>query len=229
MNNKEPKISIAIPAYEYAGNGWYFLSYLLNSIVEQDYKNYEIIVSDQSSNSDIKQVCDLYSKIMDIHHIPFLERGMGKNFNNAVDNCSGSFIKVMCLDDFFIDARALSKIIQSFSGNSNFWGLTGCLHSQVMNIFYQRMIPYYQDKIHLGINTISSPSVLTMRGKFFFDDSLVMLLDCEMYKRLYKFHGDPLIIQDPLICNRMHRDQAQKNQDGILQEEIEYCRKIYDE
>jgi glycosyltransferase involved in cell wall biosynthesis len=228
MNNN-PKISIAIPAYEYSGNGWYFLSYLLNSIIEQDYKNYEVVVSDQSSNDSIKEVCNIYSKIMNIHHVPFDLKGMGKNFNNAVDHCSGSLIKVMCADDYFVDHRALTKIVQSFDDDSNFWLLNGCVHSQVMNNFYERMIPYYQDKIHLGANTISSPSVLTMRGKFFFDDSLVMLLDCEMYKRLYKVHGNPMIIQDPLICNRMHKDQAQKNQNDVLQKEIEYCRKLYDE
>ena len=32
-----------------------------------------------------------------------------------------------------------------------------------------------------GRNTISSPSVLTLRNKDYFDENLVMLLDCEMY------------------------------------------------
>lgn len=229
MKHNNPKISIAVPAYEYSGNGWYFLSCLLNSIVEQDYKNYEVIISDQSSNDDIKNICSIYSKLLPIHHVPMLERGMGKNFNNSINHCNGSLIKVMCLDDYFIDPYSLTKIVNSFQDLSTLWLLNGCVHAQVMNHFYERMIPYYQHKIHLGINTISSPSVLTLREKIFFDDSLIMLLDCEMYKRLYKMYGNPTIIQDPLICNRMHKDQAQKNQDNVLQKEIEYCRKLYNE
>jgi len=109
------------------------------------------------------------------------------------------------------------------------WLINGCIHAQSMNKFYDRMIPYYHEKIHLGANTISSPSVLTMRNKDYFDEKLVMLLDCEMYKRLYIKYGAPFVLEDPLICNRMHPAQAQKHNNEIVEEEKKYCIMKYGE
>lgn len=218
------KISIAVPSYEYSGNGWFFLSYLINTIIEQDYKNVEIVISDQSKNDDIKLISKEYSKHIDINYIHNPIAGMGRNFNNAVENCSGDLIKIMCLDDYFLDPSALTKIVKLMKENTNNeWLINGCVHSQHMNKFYDKMIPYYHEKIHLGANTISSPSVLTLRNKHYFDENLIMLLDCEMYKRLHTKYGSPLILEDPLICNRMHPSQAQKHNKEILEEEKKYC------
>lgn len=218
------KISIAVPSYEYSGNGWFFLSYLINTIIEQDYKNIEIVISDQSKNHDIKSLSQEYSKHININYVKNNISGFGSNFNNAIKNCTGDLIKIMCLDDYFLDPSALSKIVKMMNDNKNSeWLINGCVHSRVMHIFYDKMIPYYQEKIHLGANTISSPSVLTMRDKHYFDENLVMLLDCEMYKRLHRDYGNPLIIEDPLICNRMHSSQAQKHNTHILEEEKKQC------
>lgn len=223
------KISIAIPSYEYSGNGWFFLSYLINSVLEQDYTEIEIVISDQSKNDDITSIAKEYSKHIDINCIINPLPGMGCNFNNAVKNCTGDLIKIMCLDDYFIDSNALSKITNYMKVNtSKGWLINGCVHSQSMNKFYDKMIPYYHEKIHLGANTISSPSVLTLRNKDYFDENLVMLLDCEMYKRLYGKYGAPLILEDSLVCNRMHPSQAQKHNKEIV-EEKKYCIMKYGE
>jgi len=224
------KISIAIPAYEYSGNGWFFLSYLINSVIEQDYTDIEIVISDQSKTNDIKSIAIEYSKHIDINYINNPLSGMGCNFNNAVKHCTGDLIKIMCLDDYFVDSNALSKIANHMKSNANVgWLINGCIHAQSMNKFYDRMIPYYHEKIHLGANTISSPSVLTMRNKDYFDEKLVMLLDCEMYKRLYIKYGAPFVLEDPLICNRMHPAQAQKHNNEIVEEEKKYCIMKYGE
>ena len=217
------KISLAIPTYHYNGNGFYFLSHLLNSIIEQDYANYEVIISDQGIDSNEKIISKIYSNKIDIKYFYNNQDGMGNNFNNAIKNCTGDIIKIMCGDDYFIDPGSLSKIANKFKENKENWLLSGCLHSSIMNVFYDRMIPRYHDQIHLGANTISSPSVLSFRNKEYFDENLVMLLDCEMYKRLYQKYGQPMIISDALICNRMHREQAQNHNSNLLEKEKIYC------
>ena len=225
------KVSIAIPAYEYKGEGWLFLSHLLNGIFTQTHKNYEVVISDQSKNSDIKNICETYSKFMPIKRIDGSQiTSMAANFNSAIKNCEGDLIKTMCCDDFFVDNTALEKIVNKFTNSSIEWLLNGCVHAQDnIYMFYDKMIPFYNHKIHLGKNTISSPTVLTMKNKNYLDESLMLLVDCELYKRLYNEYGQPAIINDPLVCNRMHANQAQKIHSEKSDLEVEYCRRLYGE
>lgn len=223
------KVSIAIPTYECFGNGWLFISELLNSIKKQNYKNYEIIISDQSRDDKTKKLIDFYSNEMDIKYIDSknIERKIGPNLNNALKYCSGDIIKPMMADDFFIDDNSLEKIVNNFKNNNTKWLVSSCVHCYSINFMINRMIPHYHHKIHLGANTISSPSVLAMKEINFFDENLSLLIDCEMYKRLYTLYGEPKIILDPLICNRMHENQMQKTDVPNKAKEQEYCARLY--
>lgn len=226
------KISIAIPTYECYGNGWIFMSELLNSIKKQSYENYEVIISDQSTDDKIKKLIDFYSNEMEIKYLNSknIERKIGSNLNNALKYCSGDIIKPMMADDFFIDNNSFEKIVNNFKTYNTKWLVTSCEHCYSINFMINRMIPRYNDKIHLGDNTISSPSVLAMKDINFFDENLSHLIDCEMYKRLYTLHGNPQIILDPLICNRMHDKQMGKILNIVdKSKEQEYCIKLYGE
>jgi len=50
-----------------------------------------------------------------------------------------------------------------------------------------------------------------------------------MYKRLYTKYNLPMIIEEPLICNRMHDKQLQKAVAHLLEPEKAYCIGIYGE
>lgn len=224
------KISIAIPTYEYHGQGWLYLSHLLNSITSQTYDNWEVIISDQSKDDKIKQIADIYSQSFSVKYFSASTiNKMGENFNNAIKHCEGDAIKIMCCDDFFIDTEALAKIKDTLNKTESRWILNATVHcNDNIHRFYDYLIPKYNDQLHLGKNTISSPTALTLRSKEYFDESLFLLLDCEMYKRLYVKYGNPEIITEPLVCNRMHKNQAQKIKNIDSNKEVEYCRKLYE-
>jgi hypothetical protein len=70
---------------------------------------------------------------------------------------------------------------------------------------YDRMTPYYHDRIYAGINTISCPSVLTIRNEYAkpkFDETLNWLVDVEYYKRLHMLYGDPVVVDMVCTVNR---------------------------
>ena len=54
-----------------------------------------------------------------------------------------------------------------------------------------------------------------------------MLMDCDLYKALYIKYGDPYIIADYLICNRIHENQLQNTSKDVLNSEIIYCKEKY--
>ena len=221
-------LSIAIPVYEAHGKGWLYLSELLNSIKKQTFQDYEVVISDQSIDDNIKKLCDLYSDHMNIKYVSghSVNRTNSCNANNAIANCSSDFIKIMFGDDFFIDDRALEKIKKMFDSGSR-WIVNGSVHCNSIHHLFRPLVPYYNHDIHKGINTISSPSVLAFYKKIYFDEKLIMLMDCDIYKKLYNTYGNPTILKDFLICNRLHENQMQNLHKDKLEQEIVYCTNIY--
>jgi len=223
------KISIAIPTYESYGNGWLYLSELFNSIIKQTEKEIEVVVSDQSTDDNIKNLCNYYCNFLNLKYIKAynIERSNSANANNAIKNCSSDIIKIMFGDDFFIDDNAITKICNNFDNKSCNWLVNASLHCKNIHSMFRPFIPHYHKDIHLGINTISSPSVLSFRGKHYFDEKLIMLMDCDMYKQLYEKFKNPFIIEDCLICNRLHDTQLQNIHQNKLAFETEYCKIKY--
>jgi hypothetical protein len=74
----------------------------------------------------------------------------------------------------------------------------------------KNVLPYYNDKMYMGENTIGAPSVLTIRNKnpLLFNENLRWLLDCDYYTRLFEKFGEPKVINDYLVCIGVGRHQA---------------------
>lgn len=66
------------------------------------------------------------------------------------------------------------------------------------------MVPHYHDRIYAGVNTISCPTVLTIKNEdpILFDESLNWLVDVEYYKRLYDKNGLPVVVENICAVNR---------------------------
>ena len=62
-----------------------------------------------------------------------------------------------------------------------------------------------------------------------FDESLVMMMDCEIYYHIKKEFGEPIYLHEVLVSNRIHQDQissrynASSNSSRDLDLEIKYC------
>ena len=78
-NNATPKVSIILPAR----NEEKYLSKCLDSLIEQDYQNYEIVVIDDSSEDNTGKIIEEYakknSKIIHVSANSKPEGWMGKN------------------------------------------------------------------------------------------------------------------------------------------------------
>jgi glycosyltransferase involved in cell wall biosynthesis len=226
------KISICIPTWEQYGYGVSFLRNNLDSILLQTYKNYDVIISDHSINSEIESVVNEYKSNLDIKYLKYSEnRGNGpSNTNNSILNADGDIIKIMFQDDFFYNPNSLELIYNKFTNTNCDWVVNGCNHTYDNGkTFNDNMIPHWNNNIILGVNTISSPSVLSFKnyGVNFFDDNLTMLMDCEMYYNLYLKYGLPEIISDILITNRMHSHQISQMYNKDINLEIKYIKEKY--
>ena len=231
------KISIAIPTWESYGRGGEFLDDLLRTIEIQTFKDYEVCISDHSEdNSIFDKVVEFEDRIDFCYEKNKNDKGNGPaNTNRAIKMCSGEIVKVMFQDDFFYDDEALEKIVNEFDNSDKMWLVNGCNHTQDDgHSFYWEMYPTWNDKLLEGVNTISSPSVLSFRKEVEnrFDETLVYFMDCEFYYGMNDKHGQPIFLNDVLISNRVGdysvtTNVSHKNRDYYVNTETKYCKKKY--
>jgi glycosyltransferase involved in cell wall biosynthesis len=217
------KFSIVIPTWEQHGFGLSFLTHLLESISFQTLKDFEIIISDHSVSDEIKNLVFSFSNLNIVYVKNESLRGNSPaNLNNGLKLAKGEIIKIMFQDDFFVNNNSLEMIKDYFENNSCYWLVNGCCHTTDGINLDKHMIPSWNDKIIEGVNTISSPSVLSFKNNeiSFFDENLTMLMDCDYYYTLFKKHGLPGILPENLIANRIHNHQISSMYTKNINEEI---------
>ena len=126
------------------------------------------------------------------------------------------------------DQKELEIISNNFIINDCTWLVNGCNHTRDSgNTYHQQMVPTWNENILTGVNTISSPSVLSFKKEveLLFDEKLVMLMDCDFYYSLYKKFGLPLFLEECLVTNRFHEHQISSLYDSSnFSQEINYVK-----
>jgi glycosyltransferase involved in cell wall biosynthesis len=92
-----PIVSIGLPVY----NGQRYLKKTIDSILRQDYKDYELIVSDNASEDATEDICRSYAKKDDRIRYHRFPRNMGaaRNFNHVFRLSRGKYFKWSAYDD----------------------------------------------------------------------------------------------------------------------------------
>jgi len=209
-----PFFSVAIPTWEVNGLGAEYLHFSFNRLAQQTFTDFEVVVSDHSVEDGIKEVCDQWSDYLNIVYVRNSE-GRGKiapNLNNALRRCSGEYIKILFQDDFLYDEHSLMHIKDTIlADHSNYlasevkWLLNSCYHTKDGENLFDRMTPFYHHNIHKGHNTISCPSVLTIKNDtetLAFDETYNWLVDCVYYKEMYAKFGPPRVLDEVCVVNR---------------------------
>lgn len=96
-NLNEVKITIGIPVY----NGEEFLEEKISSILDQDYNNFELIISDNCSTDSTKKICEKFAiKDKRIRFFSHKENlGPNWNFNFILQKAEGEYFIWTAVDD----------------------------------------------------------------------------------------------------------------------------------
>jgi len=229
------KLSIAIPTWECNNKGIEFLDDLLRTIEIQTFQEFEVIISDHSENDNLYIKAQEFDSKFEIKYFKN-ENNRGNspsNINNALNYCEGEIVKIMFQDDFFYDDEALEKIYYTLYDSDKMWLLNGTNHTNDHgNSFYWDLYPKFNDQLLMGVNTISSPSVMSLKKGVVnrFDETLINLMDLDFYYGMWETYGDPIFYNDILVSNRVHQDSISsniKNKEDLTKIESEYCLKKY--
>lgn len=201
-----PFISICIPAYK----NKVFLERLLSSIEKQTFRNFEVIVSDDSPDDSLYDLLGVYNQKLEItyiRNIPAL--GSPANWNNAIRKATGRWIKIMHDDDWFNGSGSLQKFADEakkdeveliFSGFSNINVESNWQNKYVMRWWHRFLLR----KTPLNLlmkNFIGHPSTTLIRNnrKDWFNEEMKWVVDIEFYIRMLSNNRNFVSIPEPLL------------------------------
>ena len=187
-------ISVIVPIY----NVEKYLNKCLDSIINQTYKNLEIILIDDGSPDKCPQICDEYAKkdkrVKVIHK---LNGGLSSARNTGIDIANGKYISFVDSDDY-IDKRMLEKLHKNIIETKS--------ELAICNLFY------VYDKKKSAIE---------------FEKENFIVSGTDKFKNLYnRYNIVTILASNKLYSKTIFKDIRYKN--GIVNEDEEIIFKILD-
>lgn len=231
LNRRSPGgISVLIPTYEMRGVGPQMLERALTSIesqVDVSGLRIEVVVSDHSRDDAAFHAAQKFRN-SESFHLNYIrnERQRGSssaNLNRAFQESHEPLVKILLQDDFFVANDALKVISQIFEDMQVSWSACGTTHTSDGQTYFGNMQPKIHPQIHFGNNTMSSPSVISLRRENWvpFDTRLIWLMDVDFYRRMLVRHGNPKIIQSTLVAHGIGPHQVTETRVSNLRKRIE--------
>jgi glycosyltransferase involved in cell wall biosynthesis len=187
-----PKVSICIPTYCQVD----FLRQTLNSIVEQKYTDYEIIISDDSPNDSVKNLLLEFNFGKKLHYFSNnISLGSPENWNEAIRKANGEYIKILHHDDKLAHSNALGEFVRMLDNNPNAdFGFSASRVEDIQSKSIRehrpttkqlQMMSTMPEKLFLG-NYIGAPSATIYRRKaaMDYDNRMKWLVDIDFYIRV---------------------------------------------
>jgi glycosyltransferase involved in cell wall biosynthesis len=215
MNNS-PLISICIPAYKRI----HYLKKLLESISKQTFKEYEVVITDDTPDGSVENFVKEFRGIERIYYYnnePTL--GTPENWNEAIRKAKGVWIKLMHDDDWFSTNDALQVFYENiqkhrdadffFSAFENVEegsGKTQIVKMSFLDKFIFGMNPYHLlKKVYVG-----NPSCTLVRRDLdiWYDSRYQFIVDFEYYIRIIQRTEKPVYIDKVLLNIGFHDEQV---------------------
>jgi glycosyltransferase involved in cell wall biosynthesis len=207
---------VLIPAYNYAR----FLPEAVESVLQQDFEDFELIIADDASTDDTAEVCTVYvqrdSRICFVRHEKNL--GMVENWNWCLRKARGKYIKFLLADDRLERPYALTKLVDALRNpevflvasarnlmdeTSRITGRWNPLGVQDVSLPGRKLILRCLDN---DLNMIGEPSAVLFRAVDAtrgFSSEYRQLTDLEMWFHLLQ-RGSLSYIAEPLCSFRRH-------------------------
>ena len=220
----KPLVSVLVPVF----NGEPYVSECLDSILAQDFTDYELLIGDNGSTDGTPDVLRRYAERDG--RIRWWQNpknlGMGGNFNACLREARGEFVKYMMHDDFLLGPAALGRMVAALQADPSV-SLAGSatqlvdaqsrpieLRDHFRNTGVRDGRQLIAECLKRNLNLIGEPSVVLFRRRQAergFDERYRQILDLELWFRLLE-QGRFAYVAEPLCAFRQHgRQQSEVN------------------
>ena len=211
--NNETFISVIMPAY----NCDQYIEEAINSVTNQTYQNWELLVVDDCSNDKTTQIIEKLSKVDS--RIRFYSnkknQGVSATRNKAISLANGSWLAFLDSDDIW-DKTKLEKQINYANDRNAEFIFTGSSYTNEDGEFYPGGFEVPDEVIYEQLrnqNVISCSSVLIKRH--FFDtiqmENDEMHEDYGVWLRVLRLGVTAYGINEPLLVYRISRNSKSGN------------------
>lgn len=241
--NNFPKVTVCLPTY----NSGEFLTQAIDSILEQTFTDFELIISDDCSTDNTPEV--IISYLEKDSRIKYLQNsknlGLFPNWNRCLESASGEYITVFAQDDVMLP-KNLEQKVKILDKYQN----VGLVTSSIMvvdrenNYLNWDWANYSEDSLANGkewvrknlgeANPICCPFVLIRRqvlekvgGKF--NDNYAFAGDLELWLRI-ALVADLYFVKEILGYYRWHKTNKTHSFDDFYQvkEHLQICNNLID-
>lgn len=230
MAPKTPLVSIIIPTYNRAQ----FIAAAIHSIIHQTYTNFEILVIDDGSGDNTKNIVQSFN---DVRIFYFFQQHNGRSSarNLGILIAKGKYITFLDSDDLYLPEK-IEKQVEYLESNlqySMIYSSAQCIDEQgsQLNYTYQAIDSgwIYEKIAYFLPVTIILPTVMVRKEIFqeigAFDEKMDRFEDVDMWRRISKkfmIYAMP----DVTCLIRTHSDNHIKNQNPEkIIESLEYYKK----
>lgn len=211
---KLPLLSICIPAYKRPD----CLFRLLNSLSNQTFKDFEIIITDDSSADDVIQVVESFNNLPIQYSRNVTALGSPANWNFAISKAKGEWIHLLHADDWYAETTSLQQFADVImKEKSDFIFCASKEINQATNHIKDMMLTVEKKKLIDGNpinlvydNVIGHPSTVIHKkdAGITYDTSFKWVVDIDFYIRYLQQHGRYIYIPEPLINIGMDTEQV---------------------
>lgn len=106
---KDPLVSVIMPSH----NSETYISESINSVINGNYENYELLIADDNSNEETQQILQKYAKNnnrIKIINLPKNKTGAAHARNAAIEQASGKYISFLDSDDVWKKDKLTKQI-----------------------------------------------------------------------------------------------------------------------
>jgi len=215
-----PKISVCIPTYNYAE----YIGQAIDSVLMQDYTDYELIIVDDCSSDATSEIVESYIKRCN-RPIQFIvnetNRGLVGNWNYCLELAKGEYIKFLFADDFLVESDALRRMSALLDADPGLALVSTARTVVDAHSVPQKLFVHYEiDRSTSGTsvieeclssikNLIGEPSAVMFRKNLAtrgFNTAYKQLVDLEMWFHILE-QGDYAYISRSLCSFRIHDKQ----------------------
>jgi glycosyltransferase involved in cell wall biosynthesis len=222
-----PKVSICIPAYEQVE----YLKKCLDSILIQNYADYEVIVTDDSRSDQVEKLIreyDFGGRLK--YYRNNIRLGSPENWNEAIRRASGQYIKIIHHDDWFASENSLVGFVNLLENNpKSDFGFSASYviiegeNERVHSVTNEQLddIKSNPSSLFTG-NIIGAPTAIIFKnsGNIFFDNKLKWLVDLDFYIRFFQRNNSFVYTYQPLVITFAAKGRVTDYCDGNKEVEI---------
>lgn len=221
INN--PLVSICIPAF----NAENFIKRTLESVLNQTYRNIEIILTDDCSKDSTVSIINSFSDKRICLYQNENNLGVEKNWNKALKLSKGKYCKMMGADDILYPT-CLDEQISIFQNPNNNNVVLVSSHKNVINeddkLLMTRRFPgngkyngiiAFKKSLRRGTNLIGEPVAGLFRKEIldktgYYNGENLYAIDIDLWSRMLK-HGHLYVVDKVLYAFRISKKSLSTN------------------